>query len=54
MRGARALAGRAKHAWGGIEAELGRKMQHFCKSCWETAHIYVYSQDDRKPTLCSL
>lgn len=54
MRGARTLARRAKHVWGGIEAELGRKMQHFWKSCWETAHIYVYNQDDRKPALCSL
>ena len=45
---------RVKHVWGRIEAELERKMQHFEKHRWETARIYVYNQDDRKPALCSL
>lgn len=54
MRGVRTLAGQAKRVWGGIEAEIRRKMQHFGENSWETAHIYVYNQDDRKPALCSL
>jgi hypothetical protein len=48
--------GRAAHVWGGIDAEseLGRRLQYIGEQCWETALIYVYDQDDRKPALYGL